>query len=262
VAGFELGPDNKAIRRSVGILTETPGLYGDLTAWQNLLFFAGLYEVPEDRAGNQAERFLKMLDLWERRDDKVSGFSKGMRQKLALARALVHEPSVVFLDEPTAGLDPQAARTVHAFITEMRAEGRTVFLTTHNLNEADALCDLVAVFRTRLLAIDTPANLREHLFGKGTLVRVADAASQWEASVRALPFVKNVRASADTLNVSLDDPDSQNPALVQALVEAGAPVRYVQPAGGSLEQVYLDLVGEDEAATESQPPAPTAVAQG
>ena len=246
VAGHELGPENKEIRRSVGILTETPGLYGDLTALQNLIFFGGLYEVPEERVRAQAEHYLKMLDLWERHDDKVRTFSKGMRQKLALARALLHEPGVVFLDEPTAGLDPQAARTVHEFIAGMRAEGRTVFLTTHNLTEADALCDLIAVFRTRLLSLGTPAQLREHLYGKGTLMQVAGEAASWEDVVRALPFVKSVRASEDTLSISLDDPDGQNPHLLEALVKAGAPIRYVRPMSASLEEVYLDLVGEDQ----------------
>ena len=262
VAVYELGPDNKKIRKSVGILTETPGLYGDLTASQNLLFFAGLYEVPEDQGGKQAERYLKMLDLWERRDDKVSTFSKGMRQKLALVRALLHEPRVVFLDEPTAGLDPQAARTVHEFIRNMRAEGRTVFLTTHNLTEADALCDLIAVFRTRLLVVDTPANLRERLFGRGTLVQLAGDAARWQAIARSLPFVKDVRSIGDTLSVALNDPDSQNPALVEALVAAGASVRYVKPVGGSLEEVYLELVGDDGEPHGSQQITETEEGQG
>ncbi len=246
VAGHTLGEENKVIRRSVGILTETPGLYGDLTALQNLVFFAGLYEVPEERARSRAERYLTMLDLWERRDDKVGGFSKGMRQKLALVRALLHEPEVVFLDEPTAGLDPEAALTVHQFIMSMRAEGRTIFLTTHNLTEADALCDLIAVFRTHLLSLDTPANLRLRLSGKGTLVQVEGEAGKWEGIARSLPFAKGVKSEGDTLTVNLDDPDTQNPRLLSALVGAGAPIRYVRPISASLEQVYLDLVRETE----------------
>src|ERR1051326_4870587 len=107
VAGYRLGEDNDAIRQAVGILTETPGLYDRLSAWENLLFFAELYDLPAERASSQIERYLRLLDLWERRDDKVGGFSKGMRQKLAIARALLHQPKVIFLDEPTAGLDPE-----------------------------------------------------------------------------------------------------------------------------------------------------------
>ncbi|MEA2574864.1 MAG: type transport system ATP-binding protein [Chloroflexia bacterium] len=242
VNGHMLGDGNSEIRRSVGILTETPGLYEKLTAMQNLEFFAGLYEVEEQAAKQAAERYLKLMDLWERRDDKVGGFSKGMRQKLAIARALLHDPAIVFLDEPTAGLDPEAARTVHEFIKNLRSEGRTVFLTTHNLSEADTLCDLIGVFRTRLLTLGSPRELRSRLFGTGTLVTVAGEAEKWAALVKALPFVKQVTAGDGTLSVALDDPDSMNPLLVQALVGAGAFVRYVQPSSHSLEEVYLQLV--------------------
>ena len=165
VAGYEVGRDNDKLRKAVGILTQTPGMYGRLTAMQNLVFFAGLYELPAAAARAQAERYLRLLELWDRRDDRVGGFSKGMRQKLAIARALLHEPPVVFLDEPTSGLDPEAARTVRDFIKTLRQEGRTIFLTTHNLPEADELCDLVAVFRTELVRVDTPQNLRARCSG-------------------------------------------------------------------------------------------------
>jgi ABC-2 type transport system ATP-binding protein len=244
VAGHKLGEDNAAIRRSVGILTETPGLYSRLSARQNLLFFAGLYEVPPEQAEKQAERYLHMLELWDRRDDPVGGFSKGMRQKLAIARALLHEPPVVFFDEPTSGLDPEAARTVRDFIKELRSEGRTIFLTTHNLPEADELCDLIGVFKTRLVMVDTPSNLRTGLFGIGTLVRLAGDAAQWVAAASALPFAQEVHAEGDTLSVKLKDPTTHNPRLIQALVQAGAPVLYVEPLAHSLEDVYLQLVGE------------------
>jgi ABC-2 type transport system ATP-binding protein len=169
-----------------------------------------------------------------------------MRQKLAIARALLHEPPVVFFDEPTSGLDPEAARTVREFIKTLKQEGRTIFLTTHNLPEADELCDLIAVFRTRLVRVDTPENLRRALFGSGTLVRVAGDAGQWAGAARTLPFVRDVVANNGDLQIRLDDPDSQNPLLVQTLVSAGAPIRYIEPVSHSLEDVYLELVGSDE----------------
>jgi ABC-2 type transport system ATP-binding protein len=242
VAGFRLGENNEAIRQAVGILTETPGLYDRLSAWQNLLFFAEMYDLQADRASSQVERYLRLLGLWERRSDKVGGFSKGMRQKLAIARALLHEPKVIFLDEPTAGLDPEAARVVLDFIKQLRAEGRTIFLTTHNLPEADELCDLIGVFRSRLLRLDTPANLRRSMFGTGTQVRVVGDAAHWLETVRALSFVENATAEDGALSVSLADPDEQNPELVRALVEAGARIRAVEPTSHSLEEVYLELV--------------------
>ena len=248
VAGYRLGEQNEAIRQSIGILTETPGLYERLSAWQNLMFFAELYDLPAERAASQVERYLRMLDLWERRDDKVGGFSKGMRQKLAIARALLHEPKIIFLDEPTVGLDPEAARVVRDFIKQLRTEGRTIFLTTHNLPEADELCDLIGVFRSRLLRLGAPANLRIGMFGTGTQVRVVGEATHWIETVRALPFVHDAQAEDGVLSVSLDHPDDQNPALVQALVNAGALIRAVDPICHSLEEVFLELVENERQA--------------
>ncbi len=152
VNGYSVREEGQNIRRSVGILTENPGLYERLSALKNLTIFANLYDV-EDVSG-QVEKYLKMLGLWTRKDDPVGGFSKGMRQKLAIARALLHEPRVLFLDEPTSGLDPGAARLVRSFIEELRNKGRTIFMCTHNLAEADHLCD--RIFRSRLIEIDTP----------------------------------------------------------------------------------------------------------
>ncbi|HEX5414876.1 MAG TPA: ABC transporter ATP-binding protein [Chloroflexota bacterium] len=242
VAGYRLGTDDDLIRQTVGILTEAPGLYERLSARQNLRFFARMYGLDNATADRQVERYLRLLGLWERRDDRVGGFSKGMRQKLAIARAVLHEPRLVFLDEPTSGLDPEAARVVRHFIAELRTEGRTIFLTTHNLPEADELCDLIGVFQTRLLDVDTPRNLRTRLFGQGTRVRVAGDATAWLAVARALPFVRDAAAATSILTVTLPDPDADNPALVRALVQAGAEIRAVEPLSHSLEEVYLGLL--------------------
>ena len=242
VAGHDLTAQDDAIRRVVGILTETPGIYDKLSARQNLLFFARLYDVPEAHAVERIQRYLQVMELWERRDDPVGGFSKGMRQKLAIARALLHDPSIVFLDEPTAGLDPEAARTVRDVIQSLRTEGRTIFLTTHNLTEADELCDMIAVFRTRLLRVDSPESLRAAFYGRETRIRVDGDARAFCQAAQALPFVRSVTAEAETLIVALDDPRAGNPLLVAALVRAGARIQYVQPTAHSLEDVYLKLV--------------------
>jgi ABC-2 type transport system ATP-binding protein len=243
VAGYKLGVENEAIRRSVGILTETPGLYDRLSAFENLVFFGRLYDLDGPRAAQQAERYLTDLGLWERRHEKVGGFSKGMRQKLAIARALLHEPPVVFLDEPTSGLDPEAARTVLNFVKTLRAEGRTIVLTTHILPEADELCDLIGVFQTSLVRIDSPERLRTGLFGKGVEVRLTSEAAGFVTVAQALPFVKNVIARDGLLSVQLDDPDGQSPSLVQALIASGAQIRSVEPINHSLEDVYMQIIG-------------------
>ena len=242
VAGYDVGTEDQSIRRSVGILTETPGMYDRLSARQNLTYFARLYEVEAKKASTLVEHYLRLLGLWDRRDEKVGGFSKGMRQKLAIVRAVLHEPRIIFLDEPTSGLDPEATRIVRDFVKELRGEGRTIFLTTHNLPEAEELCDLVGVFQVKLMRVDTPSSLGQGLFGRGTLVRLAGPAESWIEKVRQLPFVRAVSADGETLSVDLDDPDLLNPALIRHLVNAGADIRTATPKIHSLEDAYLELI--------------------
>jgi ABC-2 type transport system ATP-binding protein len=240
VNGHHLTADEMAVRRSVGVLTETPGLYEKMSAWHNLAFYARLYGV--DRVDARVEKYLRLIDLWERRRDVVSEFSKGMKQKLAIARALVHEPKTVFLDEPTAALDPESSLTIREFIGELKSEGRTIFLCTHNLDEAERLCDRVAIFKTRLIRADTPANLRRALFGRSVVVHVRNPGGRWLEVARELSFVRDARLADGRLVVRLEDPEEENPALVRRLVEAGAEVQFVGEMRHSLEDVYLRLV--------------------
>jgi len=244
VNGLRVGQDDTAIRRCVGILTESPGLYEKLSAYQNLAFYADLYEV--ENRDSQVEKYLRMLDLWDRRNETVAGFSKGMKQKLAIARALIHEPKVLFLDEPTAALDPQAAKTVREFIQELKSEKRTIFICTHNLSEAEHLCDRVAVLKTRLIAVDTPENLRRQLFGRKTVIQLKTVEPRMIASVRALDFVQDVQQVNNSLVVRLSTPEEQNPIIVQKLVQAGAQVQFVTELQHSLEDIYLTLIKEAE----------------
>jgi ABC-2 type transport system ATP-binding protein len=240
VAGFAVGRQDTDIRRTVGVLTETPGMYDTLSAETNLRIFAELYEV-KDIAG-QVEKYLKLLGLWDRRLDPAGTFSKGMKQKLAIARALLHEPRILFLDEPTAGLDPEASHLVREFIADLKKEGRTIFLCTHNLDEADRLCDRVGVFKTRLLVLDTPANLRRSVFGRKVIVHLRAAGEKLAGVLRRLPFVREVSAVDNKLVVGLDEPEQNNPALIRELVAAGADVVFVGELRHSLEDVYLQLV--------------------
>lgn len=244
VAGYALGENDQALRRSVGILTEAPGLYDLLSAERNLSFFASLYGI-EDVPG-QVERYLKLLGLWDRRGDATGSFSRGMRQKLAIARSMLHEPPVLLLDEPTTGLDPEAARLVREFVEELKGEGRTIFLCTHNLEEADRLCDRIAVVSTRVLALDTPAALRQSLFGRKVVFHLADVRAEFETAVKGFPYVERVEISNSGLIVSLTDPELNNPELVNALVEAGAAIQFVGEIRRSLEDVYMHLVQQNE----------------
>ncbi len=240
VNGYHIGTQDTEIRRSVGILTETPGMYDNLSAEFNLEIYANLYEVKDPKG--QVEKYLRMLGLWERRQDEAGTFSKGMKQKLAIARALLHEPRILFLDEPTAALDPEASHLVHDFISDLRKEGRTIFLCTHNLDEADRLCDRVGVFKTHLLVVDTPANLRSQLFGRRVVFHLTNSNETIASMVRALPFVREAKVVENKLLVNLDDPEAHNPEIIRVLVGAGADVRFVGELRHSLEDVYLQLV--------------------
>jgi len=240
INGLQVGKDDQEIRRSIGITTEVPGLYERLSALRNLQFFAELYAV--DDASRQIEKYLRLVGLWERRQDRAGGFSKGMKQKLALARALIHEPKVLLLDEPTSGLDPQAAQSVREFILQLRSEGRTILLCTHNLDEAERLCDRIAVLKTRLIAVDTPQALRHRLFGNRIVVKLRAVLPQMIEAVRALPFVRNVESSDTRLFVQVVDPDGDNPELIRKLVAASADVQNVVEEPHSLSDVYLKLV--------------------
>ncbi len=244
VNGFRVGQDDIAIRRCTGILTETPGMYDRLSAEKNLTIFAHLYEVKDVKG--QVEKYLRLLGLWDRRTDLVGNFSKGMKQKLAICRALLHEPALIFLDEPTSGLDPEAARLVRDFIEDIKAQGRTIFLCTHNLDEADRLCDRIGVMKQRLITVDTPANLRKRLYGRKVVFHLRLADDELLARVRALPFVKEAQRIAHKLLIGLDDPETYNPVLVRLLVEAGADIQFVGELRHSLEDVYLSLIAAAE----------------
>ena len=243
VAGFRLGSHDEQIRASVGILTEQPGLYERQSAEDNLLFFAALFGLTRTAAREQTERYLRLMGLWERRREAVATFSRGMKQKMAIARAAIHEPRIIFLDEPTTGLDPDAARTVREFIGQIRGEGRTVFLCTHNLDEADRLCDRIAFFRRSVIRIDTPARFRAELYGHATEFRILPAPRPEDlARIQGIEGVTDATFENGSIIVSSADPLLVNPRVVRALVGAGAQVAYVTDRKASLEDVYLKIV--------------------
>ena len=192
------------------------------------------------------DRYLGVVGMLEHRDRRVGGFSKGMRQKVAIARALLHEPEVIYLDEPTSGLDPSAAKTVRDFVATLRELGRSIVVCTHNLDEAERLCDRIGILRGSLLRVDTPAGLRRH--GRGATVRIdlngARPADSFLDAMAELAFVHGAQARDGALVVELNDPFHETPDLVARLVAQGARITGVREESATLEEVYLDLVGE------------------
>jgi len=244
VAGHRTDRDVEQLHEVVGILTETPGFYSRLSAKRNLEYFASFYSSIESPS-KQVEKYLKLIGLWERCNDRVGTFSKGMKHRLALVRALVHEPKVLFLDEPTAGLDPEAAAEVREMINRLGKEGHTIFLSTHNLNEAEMLCNRIAVIHTRLLALDTPENLRRRFFRRQLIVQLEVPDTQVVQTVRKLPFVQEVHEEGSQLILELTDSERNRPELVQAIVEAGGRVIAVSEKQYPLEEIYFRLLREE-----------------
>ncbi|MBL8916312.1 MAG: ABC transporter ATP-binding protein [Archangium sp.] len=242
VCGVDLSGDGTALRKRVGLLTEQPGLYDRLTARENLRFFMRLHEVDETAAWKKTEKYLERFGLKGREDEPVGGFSKGMRQKLAIVRTLVHEPEVIFLDEPTSGLDPQSARTVRDAVAELSSEGRTLVLCSHNLAEVERLCTRVAVVKSRLRMVASLTDLRRE--GLALEIQVEGEASAFVSLLSALPFAPNVLHEGEKLRVMLSKPE-QAPDVVSALVSGGARVHSVTRAARPLEEAYLELVKEE-----------------
>lgn len=245
VNGYEINkePDSSFIRSIVGVLPESPGLYDSLSANKNLEFFARLYGVQKYEREKRIEELLRMLELWERREEPVATFSKGMKQKIAIARAFVHDPQVVFLDEPTAGLDPQAAHTVREFLLALRKEGRTIFINSHHLDEVERLCDRIAIMNRSVLAVGSPRELSRRYWGRTTVIELSQPVQGFLEVVRSLPFASKVREEDGKILVDLDDPEERNPAIIEALSRAGAKIEYVTELRRSLEDVYMKLVG-------------------
>ena len=243
VAGLHPDREPEKLHEVIGLLTESAGFYDRLTARRNLEYFAGFYTGIQ--VDLQVDKYLRVTGLWERQRDRVGTFSKGMKQRLALARALLHEPRVLFLDEPTAGLDPEAAQEVRQMIKRLGSEGRTIFLSTHNLAEAEYLCRRIAIIRTRLLALDTPGDLRQRLFRRRVVVRLEAVPAALPDIVRRLGFVTGIMQEGNELQVDLTDPDRNRPELVKGIVEAGGRVLEVSEKQHSLEEVYLSLMKEE-----------------
>lgn len=242
VAGVDVCAEPQGVRALVGILTEHPGLYEKLSAWHNLKFYADLYDLPNPH--EQIERYLRLLGLWERRFEPAGTFSKGMKQKLAIARALLHEPKVLFLDEPTSGLDPESAKTVRDFISQLASEKRTIFLCTHNLYEAEQLCTRIGLIKQRLIKVGSPQQLKRELYGRRIVIDLKEPMVLPEDL--QLPFVRDVQTNGTRLLVQLDDPETQNPLLIKKLVERGAQIQFVREQDRTLEEVYLDLIAEEK----------------
>ncbi len=233
--------DAMKIRKMIGIVHENVGLYESLSTYENLKFFGQMYECPESTLNENIKKYLKALDLWDKKDKPVGSFSKGMKQKVAIARSLVHDPELLFMDEPTANLDPEASKVIRDILLDLKKENRTIFLNTHNLDEAQRICDRVGVLKTRMMAVDTPSNLEGMMTSKKTVIILEEINEKVINAVKASK-PKNLEVQGNSLILELTDPDKEISAIISSIATAGGKIKSVTETGASLEEVYLKLV--------------------
>ena len=249
VCGFSVTSDPTKVRERVGILTENPSLYERLTAQENMEFFAKAYGVPAANIEPRIAELFEFFDLHDRGSEVVGRFSRGMKQKLSIARALVHSPPVLLLDEPTANLDPESSKEVRTMISQLtKREKCVVVLSTHRLDDAEKLCNRVMVIhKGRSIAIDSPEALRKKMAGPQVLeVHLREENAPAVEAVRRLPSVKAFQRDYKKLLLTLDDPEVSTPDIVATIVAAGGQILSVYVQVQSLEDAYLKLIGEEK----------------
>jgi ABC-2 type transport system ATP-binding protein len=249
IEGVDVTQNPMLVHRNVGVQPEVPGLYETLSAYRNLEFYGKLFRVEKAELSLRIKDLMSSFDLWDRRDEAVQTFSKGMKQKLSIIRSLLHNPDYVFMDEPMSGLDPVASKTVKDFILNLKREGKTVVLSTHNLDDADRLGDRVAVIQRKLLALDTPNNLRKMLFKRTIVFHLKLADDRIVDELKLIPYVKSAERSENKIVLELEKPEDENPEILEILIRKGYKVQFVGEVRHSLEEVYLKLVNPEEDAS-------------
>ncbi|MEM3048861.1 MAG: ATP-binding cassette domain-containing protein [Candidatus Bathyarchaeia archaeon] len=243
VMGYNILREPLRAKQVMGILPEMSNAYVDLTAWQNMMFMGELYGVPAESRRRRAETLLRKFGIYDRRDQPVKGFSKGMKQRLLICMALINEPEILFLDEPTGGLDVQSARLIRSMLFELNQDGTTIFLTTHNMDEADQLCDRVAIIdKGRIIALDRPERLRS-LSRKLQSIEVAFDKSIDIKSMIKIGGVVEVKEIGDKIRLYTEDPDSLLRRLVEYAQTNGlkfVDLKFLTP---SLEDVFVAMTG-------------------
>ncbi len=241
IEGIDVTKDSERIRKITGFLPDSPGLYDSLSLDQNLKFYAKLYGIDSSKYESLLNDYLKLMDLDGRRNEKVGTFSKGMRQKVAIIRSLLHDPKYLFFDEPTSGLDPVSAKTVRDFILKLKKENRVIFINTHNLDEAQRLCTRVAVLNKKILSIGKPGELEKTMFSQGTEIDVLQVTERIKSALKKQGFKASF--SRKKISFQTKKPEKDNPEIVSAIVRAGGRIVSVRQKSKSLEDVYFKLIG-------------------
>ena len=246
VLDWDVAEQPEDIKQHIGYMSQKFSLYEELTVEQNLDFFGGIYGLHGDRKRSRDQWVLEMAGLTGKRNMITRDLPLGWKQRLALGCALLHEPPVIFLDEPTSGVDPEVRRKFWLDIYDLKKQGKTILVSTHNLDEADRLCDRIAVLKTHLLALDTPAALRHQFYGRTVVFHLGQAEPRFAQAIGKNDFVQKTQIIDNKIVVTLDDPETHNPTIVRTLVESGAEIQFVGELRHTLEDVYLRLVRNED----------------
>ncbi len=246
IDSYEIGikEDAQKIRGLIGLLPEVPGLYETLGAYKNLDYYAQFYGISKIQREQSIKTTLTNLDLWDRRNEPVGGFSKGMKQKIAIARALIHDPKYIFLDEPTASLDPAAAKIVREYILQLKSKGNTILINTHNLSEAERICDTVALVKNKTVKIGGPKELARGLFARTISITIQNIPPSLLQDISSLDFISQEQVTGHRLILNVKNPEEDNPRVISWLIKQGLQVQFVTEEEHSLEDVYLKLIEE------------------
>lgn len=244
IQGYDLSCDAYLAKRQIGLVPEESNVYTELTAWDNLMFTSSLYRIPRSERTDRVRDLLETFGLWEKRDVKVENYSKGMRRRLSIAMAIIHKPALLFLDEPTPGLDTQSMRAIQSIIRQLNDDGTTIFLTTHQIEEANQLCGRVAIIsHGKIAAIDTPERLKSN-FQRSQSVEVAfEPYSQTQMELADLPSVNRLIKVGDKWRLYTDDPSTLLTSVVQYAESHHLQIIYLNTLGPSLEDVFLEITG-------------------
>jgi ABC-2 type transport system ATP-binding protein len=245
IDGYEIGNNAHSleIRKMIGLVPDNVGLYNGLTAYENLDFYGKIYDCPDKQRKENIEYYLRMMGLWEKRNQTVGNFSKGMKQKMAIARAMLHNPGILFLDEPTANLDPESSRLVIDLILKFKKEGKTIFLNTHNLDEAQRICDRIGILKTRLIAVNTPEQLQNSIWGNKTVIQMEKITDSILFAVKGLN-PKGLIVELNKIIINVTDPLVENSLFIKAITSAGGSIQFVTKLNPDLEETYLKIMEE------------------
>lgn len=245
VLGYDVRHDARKMRRVLGSVPQETALYEELTAWANMDFHADLFNVPRREKKERITRLLKLVELLDRKDSRVGTFSGGMKRRLALARALLHDPQLLYLDEPTLGVDVQARRAIWDYILALRDQGKTVLITTNYLEEAQALCERLAIIdHGKLIAVDTPDHLKQTYGGSIIEVETAQTAHQAVEAIKGLPGVTHVDQDGARLKITTSGSDGNVAQIVNILAQE-SDIKDIAIREPHLDEIFLMLTGRE-----------------